>query len=71
MGYWNRIRKDFPDVFKERAALERRIGFSILKDSNGNPVFLDELEPDRGNMNTEIFPDCGIMCYFAAMEQNM
>lgn len=25
----------------------------------------DELAPDRGNMNTEIFPDCGIMCYLS------
>lgn len=65
MGYWNRIRKDFPDVFESRAKLERLVGYSILKDSNGNPVYLDELEPDRGNMNTEIFPDCSIMCYLA------
>lgn len=64
MGYWNRIRKDFPDVFESRAKLERLVGYSILKDRNG-PVYLDELEPDRGDMNTEIFPDCGIMCYLA------
>lgn len=25
----------------------------------------DELDPDRGDMNTEIFPDCGIMCYLS------
>lgn len=65
MGYWNRIRKDFPDVFESRAKLERLVGYSILKDRNGNPVYLDELEPDRGNMNTEVFPDCSIMCYLA------
>ena len=65
MGYWNRIRKDFPEVFESRAKLERLVGYSILKDGKGNPVYLDELEPDRGNMNTEIFPDCGIMCYLA------
>lgn len=65
MGYWNRIRKDFPEVFESRAKLEREVGYSILKDGKGNPVYLDELEPNRGNMNTEIFPDCGIMCYLA------
>ena len=65
MGYWNRIRKDFPDVFESRAKLERLVGHSILKDGNGTPIYLDELEPDRGNMNTEIFPDCSIMCYLA------
>lgn len=63
MGYWNHIRKDFPEVFESRAKLERQVGYSILKDSKGKPVFLDELDPNRGNMNTEIFPDCGIMCY--------
>ena len=60
MGYWNRIRKDFPDVFQARAELERKIGNSILKE-----CYLDELDPNRGNMNTEIFPECGIMCYLA------
>lgn len=65
MGYWNRIRKDFPEVFENRAQLERLCGHAILKDSKGTPIYLDELEPDRGNMNTEIFPDCGIMCYLA------
>lgn len=64
MGYWNRIRKDFPEVFESRAKLERTVGHSMLKEKNG-PVYLDELDPDRGNMNTEIFPECGIMCYLA------
>lgn len=70
MGYWNNIRKDFPEVFESRSKLEREVGYSILKDSNGKPIFLDELEEDRGNMNTEIFPDCGIMCYLNLGEKN-
>ena len=64
MGYWNRIRKDFPEVFESRAKLEREVGHSILKDKNG-PVYLDELDSNRGNMDTEIMPECGIMCYLA------
>lgn len=63
MGYWNRIRKDFPDVFESRAKLERLVGYSILKQ-----CYLDELDPDRGNMNTEIFPECGIMCHLSQLE---
>lgn len=62
MGYWNKIRKDFPDVFQERALLERELGFSMLKERDGTPIFLDELDPARGDMNTEIFPECGFMC---------
>lgn len=61
MGYWNRIRKDFPEVFKARAELERKVGMTMLKDRNGF-IYLDELDPDRGNINTEIFPDCTIQC---------
>ena len=64
MGYWNHIRKDFPEVFESRAKLEREVGHSMLKDKNG-PVYLDELDPNRGDMNTEIMPDCGIMCYLS------
>lgn len=64
MGYWNKIRKDFPDVFEARAKLERKVGHSILKQ-----CYLDELDPDRGNINLEIIPECGMMCYFATNEE--
>lgn len=57
MGYWNHIRKDFPDVFEERARLEREIGHSCIKG-----VFLDELEPGRGNLKLEVMEDCDIIC---------
>lgn len=45
MGYWNKIRVDFPEVFERRAHQEREIGHSCIKG-----VFLDELEPNRGRM---------------------
>ncbi len=61
MGYWNKIRRDFPEVFRQRAIREREIDFAILKDQNG-PVWLDELEPDRGRIEDEIMESCGIMC---------
>lgn len=57
MGYWNKIRKDFPDVFNERARLEREIGRSCIKG-----VFLDELDPNRGRIENEVMEECGIMC---------
>lgn len=56
MGYWNKIRKDYPEVFKARAKLERDIGHSILKE-----CYLDELDPKRGR-NKEIMPQCDIFC---------
>jgi hypothetical protein len=43
MGYWNKIRRDFPDVFMNRAQMERKVGATCI-----NNVFLDELDPDAG-----------------------
>ena len=60
MGYWNKIRVDFPDVFKARAKLERDTNHSFI-----NGVFLDELDPERGRMSKEIMQECGIACEIA------
>lgn len=57
MGYWNKIRVDFPDVFESRAGLERELGYSILKE-----CYLDELDPNRGRMSDEIPQECNIFC---------
>ena len=59
MGYWNRIRRDFPTVFNSRALLERRVGASCIRG-----VYLDELDPERGRHEPPIVDDCGIMCEF-------
>jgi len=56
MGYWNKIRDDFPEVFARRSAMERKIGAHLLKE-----CYLDELEPGRGR-NKIVVPDCGIFC---------
>jgi len=60
MGYWNKIRRDFPRVFGEMAALEREIGATVLR-RDGARLFLDELPPDAG---THVPPDisCGLWC---------
>lgn len=60
MWYWNKIRRDFPEVFRQRADLEREIGRSCI-----NGVFLDELDPDAGRKSKKIMGDCSIMCYLA------
>lgn len=60
MGYWNHIRKDFPEVFEARKKLEKDMGYTILKQCS-----LENLDPNRGDMNIEVFPDCSIMCYIA------
>jgi 3'-phosphoadenosine 5'-phosphosulfate sulfotransferase (PAPS reductase)/FAD synthetase len=65
MGYWNKIRRDFPEVFWRMAGLERGIGHSLLSDKDG-PVWLDELDPERGRYAEEAESmDCGLMCSLA------
>ena len=67
MGYWNHLRKVFPDVFDRMAKLERLIGHSCLKeqftDADGErktrKVFLDELDPERGIHEPMYVEDCG------------
>ena len=61
MGYWNKIRKDFPEHFTKMAKLERFIGHAVNKDDDG-PVYLDELDPTRGRFKVDMPADCGFTC---------
>lgn len=68
-GYWNKIRRDFPDAFAKMAAQERRLGAAICKKegvTNGKRwrrrVFLDELPPDAGKYAAEPDIECGVLC---------
>jgi hypothetical protein len=61
MGYWNKIRVDFPDVFNARAKQEREIGHTCLKG-----IYLDELDPMAGKIENEIMEECNIMCQIAS-----
>jgi hypothetical protein len=60
MGYWNKIRREFPDVFASRAKLERDIGASAI-----NGCFLDELDPNAGRESKDIPIECSIFCEIA------
>ena len=62
-GYWNKIRVDFPDSFDRMAKIERKIKATCLKDSDGNRVYLDELDPKSGNFKKEEAISCGIDCH--------
>jgi hypothetical protein len=63
MGYWNKIRQDFPEVFTRMGRLEREIGYHLFD------CWLDELEPTRGNYTTEPTIECSLMC--ALVEQTL
>ena len=66
-GYWNRIRRDFPDVFAKRSAQERAYGYAMVR-INRVPVYLDELDPTLGDMSIEPVVQCGLLCQMALVE---
>ena len=67
MGYWNKIRIDFPEKFNSISKIEREIGATCLKDDNGK-IYLDELDPHRGDVLNEIIPDCSLTCQIEFQE---
>ena len=45
------------------ARLEREIGYACLQESvdgHSRPLFLDELDPSRGNFPSEVLPSCDL-----------
>lgn len=65
MGYWNKIRVDYPTAFARMAAQERKMGVACCKRYEGEtriPVFLDELPPNAGRYEAEPDIECGPQC---------
>lgn len=56
-GYWNKIRKHFPNQFKRMSEIERKVGHSCLKGT-----FLDELDPKKGKHINEPSMSCDFIC---------
>ena len=74
MGYWNKIRRVFPETFARMAAMEREIGAAICKTEDRRdgkrvriPVFLDELDPDAGR-DDAVIGECSVACSTAEQE---
>lgn len=66
MGYWNKIRVDFPEAFKKMAEQERKMNVAICKsyagDGKRKRVFLDELDPSAGRDVPMPDIECGVLC---------
>jgi PP-loop superfamily ATP-utilizing enzyme len=62
MGYWNKIRRDFPEHFERMAALERSIGATVIR-KDGKPLPLDLLPPTAGRYEAEPDIQCGLLCH--------
>lgn len=69
MGYWNKIRVDFPEHFERMADLERKKGCTVLKDSQtSEPIYLHDLDVNAGNYPKEADISCGIFCHMAEQD---
>lgn len=60
-GYWNKIRRDFPEAFCRMARLERELNYALCR-VNGQPCFLDELPENAGRYGSEPDIECGPQC---------
>jgi hypothetical protein len=70
IGYWNKIRRDFPEHFAEVAQIEREIGPSgyIFRNRETNERYpLTQLDPNAG-AHDEVLPDCSFFCVMAEQE---
>jgi len=63
MGYWNKIREDFPGQFDRMKIVERKVGHSCIKG-----VFLDELDPRAGRHKLPPLPECDLFCEIEAAD---
>lgn len=65
-GYWNKIRRDFPEAFDRMAKQERKMGVAINKtyagDGKRKLIFLDELDPNAGHDVPMPDIECGVLC---------
>lgn len=66
MGYWNKIRRDFPDVFDRMSRVEQELNVALCKtyagDGKRKRVFLKDLPPDAGKYEAEPSIGCGVLC---------
>jgi hypothetical protein len=70
LGYWNKIRRDFPERFEEIAVIEETIGPSayLFRDRDTNERFsLRQLDPSAGR-HDEPLPACSFFCEIAEQE---
>lgn len=66
-GYWNMIRKHFPENFDRAAILSRSIGCRLIR-QDGERIFLDQLRPTTGKQRDEIEIDCSAHCEAVAFD---
>jgi 3'-phosphoadenosine 5'-phosphosulfate sulfotransferase (PAPS reductase)/FAD synthetase len=64
-GYWNKIKKDFPEIFEKTAQIEEEYGAKLLVQWNGEKlvhITMRELKETTGNYKSELPIECGFVC---------
>ncbi len=59
-GYWNRVRRIFPEIFSARAKIQRE--FNVGFRSGNTYFFLDELDPNEGTEKEPEIVCNGLFC---------
>jgi hypothetical protein len=70
-GYWNKIRKDFPDYFERMAKMQDLLGpgsYFWPGDEGEDRISLRELPPDAGRYEDEPDFQCGVLCEIVNIE---
>ncbi len=73
MGYWNKIRRDFPERFEEMCKVEEDIGpgaYLFFDRDTGKRFPLRQLDPTAGR-HDEPLSECGFACLVAENEINL
>lgn len=70
-GYWNRVRRHFPEVFAQRARQSRLLGVKLVRFKTGDETrvvrrYLDMLPPEADAPDDDI--DCGPVCQTVNVE---
>ena len=60
-GYYNMVKRLYPERFEQMAQMERKLGRTILK-HKGKRIYLDELPEDAGRDQKEPDMECGLWC---------
>lgn len=75
-GYWNKVRREFPDDFEEMAQIEESIGpgARMLRHRSGplkgQRFWLRDLDPQAGRYQDEPSIECGAACEVAETQFN-
>lgn len=67
-GYWNRVRRLFPEVFEKRVRQSRTLGVKLARAPGGERVFLDMLPKEADAPDDDI--DCGPVCQVPSREEH-